>query len=162
MMIAERIQALVHKLDVDAGTRWLNYAALVLAVAALAVWYDTHCYLNFSAPEAMDAAQVARNLSEGKGFTTEFVRPFSLYLIQKHNHAEPAGSLVSAKATDSAEIYGPHPDLANAPLYPLVLAGLMKIHTPDWKVEMHTPFWSEVAWESTPSLRLQCGLPLAP
>ena len=145
MMIAERIQALIHNLEVG-GARRLNYVALTLAVLGLGVWYDTHCYHNFNAPEAMDAAQVARNLSEGNGFTTEFIRPFSVYLIQKHNRAlmlEPTAGNNGTNLVDYAEIYGRHPDLANAPLYPLLLAGLLKIYTPDWNVEKHKSFWSD-------------------
>ena len=142
MITAERIQTLVHKLEVG-GARWLNVLALALIVLALAVWYDLHCYRNFSSPEAMDAAQVARNLSEGNGFTTEFIRPFSIYLLQQHNHAQVAGELSSTNAADPAEVYGRHPDLANAPLYPVVLAGLWKITQPDWKINLRKPFWSD-------------------
>src|SRR5580704_1536117 len=116
MMITERIQAVIHALEVS-GARWLNYVALTVMVVALGVWYDTHCYHNFSAPEAMDAAQVARNLADGKGFSTEVVRPFSVYLLQKHNRNQPASQASGTNAVDSAEVYGPHPDLANAPLY---------------------------------------------
>jgi hypothetical protein len=141
MMMAERIQWLIHKLEVG-GARRLNYLVLTLAVVSLAVWYDTHCYHNFAAPEAMDAAQVARNLSEGNGFTTEFIRPFSVYLVQKHNRALHPDQILSTNV-DFAQIQGRHPDLANAPLYPLVLAGLLKLHTPDWKVQMRKLFWSE-------------------
>src|SRR5665213_923243 len=142
MMTAERIQSLIHKLEV-AGARRLNYLALVLAVLCLAVWYDTHCYRNFASPEAMDAAQVARNLAEGHGFTTDFIRPFSVYLVQRHNHALHPGAIGSTNAMDFAQIQGRHPDLANAPVYPLVLAGLMKLTAPDYNVEMQKPFWSE-------------------
>ncbi len=138
MMIAERIQAVIHKLEVEGGPRWLNYLALTLAVLGLAIWYDTHCYHNFNAPEAMDAAQVARNLSEGSGFTTEFIRPFSVYLLKKHDHAWPPKQTAGTNTVDLR-----HPDLANAPLYPLVLAGLWKLHTPGWNVERRQPFWSE-------------------
>ena len=142
MMISERIQAAIHALEVRGG-RWLNYAVLTLMVLALVVWYDTHCYRNFNAPEAMDAAQVARNLAEGKGFTTEVVRPFSVYLLQKHNRNQAANQASATNALDTAEVYGPHPDLANAPLYPIVLAGLFKVASPDWKVELHKAFWSD-------------------
>ena len=38
----------------------------------------------------MDAAQLARNIAEGKGYTTLFIRPFSLYLVQSHNEAKHA------------------------------------------------------------------------
>src|ERR1039457_1262552 len=137
MMMAERIQMLIHKLEVG-GARGLNYLALTVAVLSLAVWYDLHCYRNFSAPEAMDAAQVARNLSEGNGFTTEFIRPFSVYLLKKSTHAWPPKQTAGTNTVDLR-----HPDLANAPLYPLVLAGLWKLHTPDWTVERHQSFWSE-------------------
>lgn len=143
MMIAERIQALIHKLEVEAGTRWLNYLTLTVAVLSLAVWYDLHCYRNFASPEAMDAAQVARNLSEGNGFTTEFIRPFSLYLVQKHNRTLHPNEVSSTNAVDFARMHGRHPDLANAPVYPLLLAGLMMVHAPDWGVETQKPFWSE-------------------
>jgi len=141
-MIAERIQALVHALDIGAARR-LNYVALVVAVVSLMVWYDLHCYRNMSAPEAMDAAQVARHVAEGKGFSTDFIRPFSIYLVSKHNHAALAGQASGTNVVDYAKMYGNHPDLANAPLYPLVLAGMMKIHTPPWEVQTRELFWSE-------------------
>jgi len=143
MFTAERIQALIHRLETGIGARWLNTLALALIVLALAVWYDLHCYRNFNSPEAMDAAQVARNLSEGNGFTTEFIRPFSIYLLQQHNHALVANQLSSTNMVDSAEVYGRHPDLANAPLYPVVLAGLWKITQPDWKIDLRKSFWSD-------------------
>jgi len=143
MMIPDRIQALIHKLEVEGGARWLNYVTLMVAVMALAVWYDTHCYVAFRSPEAMDAAQVARNLAEGKGFTTEFIRPFSIFVLQKHNHAQAANPAAGTNTVDYAKVYGPHPDLANAPLYPLVLAGLFKLVSPEWPVELHKTFWSD-------------------
>ena len=143
MLIADRIQALIHYLELDAGRRWLNYVALTLAVMALALWYDTHCYVSFSAPEAMDAAQVARNLSAGGGFSTEFVRPFSVHLLQARRHAHTASSLLATNDADAAALAGRHPDLANPPLYPLVLAGLLKLGGPDYKVELHQSFWSD-------------------
>jgi hypothetical protein len=141
MIITERIQTLIHALEVK-GSRWMNYAALMLAVLALALWYDTHCYVDFSAPEAMDAAQVARNIAEGRGFTTQFIRPFSVRLLQKHNHAAPAQPS-SSNSPGAARLNGDHPDLANAPLYPLVLAGLMALHMPAWPVEVNKPFWAD-------------------
>jgi hypothetical protein len=142
-MIAERLQTFIHQLEVERGVRWLNYAVLTLVVLALAVRYDTHCYRNFSSPEAMDAAQVARNLAEGNGFSTQCIRPFSIYLVQKHNHARAASMSPGTNATDFAQLYGPHPDLANAPLYPVVLAGLFKISSPSWKTESNKSFWGD-------------------
>lgn len=140
-MILERIQAAIHKLEVDSGARWLNYLVLALAVLALGVWYDTHCYHSFKSPAAMDAAQVARNLAAGKGFSTECIRPFSIYLLQRHGGLAAAAGGSATNIVDSGRVYGPHPDLANAPLYPALLAGLFKITSPEWKLELEKPFW---------------------
>ncbi len=86
----------------------------------------------------MDAAQVARNVAEGRGYTTDFIRPFNIYLLQKHNR-----EIQATNAVDCAPTNGAQPDLANAPVYPTVLAGLMKMWTPDWTAELRKPFWSE-------------------
>jgi hypothetical protein len=141
MINGERIQALIHALDIGAGSRWLRWFLLAVAVLALAVFYDLMAYRSFSAPEAMDAAQVARNLAGGRGFSTDCIRPFSIYLVRQHNLAAHPDWLTATNA-DPACLDGPHPDLANAPLYPAVLAGLMKLHPQKWPVDLRQPFWS--------------------
>src|SRR5665647_2367703 len=95
MMIADRIQTLIHATEVGGGARWLKYISLAVALVALVGFYDLRAYRNFSSPEAMDAAQVARNVAEGRGYTTEFIRPFSLYLVQKHNRVVHPGEILS-------------------------------------------------------------------
>src|SRR6267142_2092118 len=84
MPSSETIQMLIHKMEVGTGSRYLRYFALIIGVVGLALIYDLRAYRNLSAPEAMDSAQLARNISEGKGYSTLFLRPFSLYLVQKH------------------------------------------------------------------------------
>jgi hypothetical protein len=140
MQIQEIIQATIHKLEVGGGARFLRVAALVVAILTLAVAYDSRAYRNFSTPEAMDSAQLARNIAEGKGYTTLFIRPFSLYLVQSHNEGKMAGALTNA---DFAQIETAHPDIANAPVYPLALAGLMKVRPFHYPVELDKPFWSD-------------------
>ena len=143
MFIAERLQAAIHQMEVGFGARIIRWLLSLVALATLLMLYDTRAYHSFSSPEAMDAAQVARNLSEGHGFTTDFIRPFSLYLVQKHSQAVNPEGIFSTNLTDAARIYTAHPDLANAPLYPMVLAGMMKTWTPQWQVNLRKPFWSE-------------------
>jgi len=142
MYIGEWVQHLIHKLEVGAGQRVLRITVLGLVVVGLVVWYNLRAYRNFSAPEAMDTAQLARNIADGKGYTTLFIRPFSLYLVQKNNQAKQAGAPVTAGA-DFAQIQTAHPDLANPPVYPTVLAGLMKVLPFHFEVETKKPFWSE-------------------
>src|SRR5882672_5345924 len=69
----------------------------------------------------MDAAQLARNIAEGKGFTTSFIRPFSLNLLSKQ-----AAKSSSPTLTNNVSIPARHPDLANAPIYPTLLAAVLK------------------------------------
>src|SRR4051812_44912188 len=133
MRIAEIIQTTIHRLDVGTGQRYLRIVILGLVILAQAIWYDSCAYKNISTPEGMDAAQLARNLSEGKGYTTQFIRPFSLYLVQEHNQSATA---VGTNAPDFARIKTAHPDLANPPLYPVMLAGLMKVFPFEFPVEL--------------------------
>ena len=142
MYIGEWVQNLIHKLEVGAGRRVLRNALLTLMVMALAVLYDLRAYRNFSTPEAMDTAQLARNIADGKGYTTSFIRPLSLYLVQRNTEARQAGAPVRAGA-DFAQIQAPHPDLANPPVYPVMLAGLMKVLPFHFDVETMKKFWSD-------------------
>ena len=125
---------MIHKLEEGAGARYIKFAALVLLVLGLVVLFNWRCYKNFGTAEAMDAAQVGRNLSEGKGFTTRFVRPFSVYLLT--NHAGVKG-LVQPDGTrpDASQLKGMHPDLANPPVYPALLSGLWKIAPSWWAIQ---------------------------
>jgi len=90
----------------------------------------------------MDTAQLARNIADGKGYTTSFIRPLSLYLVQRNTEARQAGAPVRAGA-DFAQIQAPHPDLANPPVYPVMLAGLMKVLPFHFDVETMKKFWSD-------------------
>lgn len=136
------IQDLIHKLEAGAGARVLRIVLLVLAILAMIFLYDLRAYKNFASPEAMDAAQLARNISEGKGFTTLFLRPFSLFLVQKHNQSKAGNGLAGADS-DFALIQTNHPDLANPPVYPVLLAGLMKVLPFHFTVEPQKVFWGD-------------------
>jgi len=91
----------------------------------------------------MDAAQVARNLAIGRGYSTEFIRPFSVYLLGKHSQRAMVGAAVDTNDVVRVSRRNAHPDLANPPLYPTVLAGLIKVCRPEWKAGTRAPFWSE-------------------
>jgi 4-amino-4-deoxy-L-arabinose transferase-like glycosyltransferase len=79
--------------------REVGYGALI-AVAALFIYlvYSSARAGDILDPAAMDYAQVARNIAQGEGFTTNIVRPMSLARVQNISH---------------------HPDLYHAPLHPL-------------------------------------------
>lgn len=134
------IQEWIYSLEEGGGRIWLTRFLVVLIAVFLGTVYHLTEFRNLNAPEAMDTAQIARNLSEKKGFTTQFIRPASLHLIQKR---------VMNRGQDGRGILRqPHPDLANPPVYPLLLAGWMKVapfkftimeQTSDGGFERHQP-----------------------
>jgi 4-amino-4-deoxy-L-arabinose transferase-like glycosyltransferase len=109
------LQDFIHKFETGPGARAVKFVAALLAMLGLAVWYDAAQFRNLYTIEGMDAAQLARNVSEGHGFTTDCVRPFALHLLQKHRK-------------DTAPLARERqPDVSNAPLYPLLLAVALKL-----------------------------------
>lgn len=119
------LQNALHKIEVGTGAGYLRIIAGVLVGVFLIVGYNLRAYRNFSTQEAMDQAQLARNLAEGRGYTTKFIRPFSMFLMQRA-HRERLDKLTTEQQADLCVIKTDHPDLANPPVYPLLLAGLMK------------------------------------
>lgn len=88
----------------DTATRKLLLIAVGFAPLALII--ALRAALGFGQllhPGAMDAAQAARNIAEGRGFVTSQLTPLSLY---------------------AADTDAPIPDVTNPPLYPLTLAVL--------------------------------------
>ena len=126
-------QDLIYKFEEGKGAGYIKVVLLALAVAFLFVTYNWRAYRNMATIEAMDGAQVARNLSEGKGFTTLCIRPLSVYLITNHSAGAVSVSPETGTA-DPARLKQMHPDLANPPVYPLVLAGLMKLVPFNWDI----------------------------
>ena len=76
----------------------------------------------------MEMAQLARNLARGKGYTTQSIRPLSIYLLRRQ---APPGQ--AADVLDR-----PVPDLSTAPAYPVLLAGLMAVLPFDF---VATQYW---------------------
>ena len=156
MPLRELLQRLIHMSEVGAGSRYLRFLVLGLAVVGLALVYNLRAYRNLATQEAMDSAQLARNIADGKGYTTLFIRPFSLYLVQSHNEAKHAAAPATTNL-DFAQIkYNPHPDLANPPVYPVVLAGLMTVRSFRYPVELMKPFWSDNShfWRYQPDFQI--------
>jgi Ca2+/Na+ antiporter len=120
------LQEIIRKLEVEGGTRYLRIMLGALAVLGLIGIYNWRAFQNLGSQEAMDQAQLARNLAQGKGYTTLFVRPFSIYLVKQH-YLDKHGLPHIGESVDMARLNNGHPDLANPPVYPVLLAGLMKV-----------------------------------
>lgn len=140
MSVQMKIQDWIHSIEEGNKAPYVKIILFCSVILFLGLVYDLRAYRNFGTPEAMDSAQLARNISEGKGYTTLCVRPFSLYLVQRHNMAKLGGTLETNKE-DFAKIQTAHPDIANPPVYPLVLAGLMKVLPFHYPLNTSGVFW---------------------
>lgn len=135
------LQEAIYRLEEGGGMKWFKIAAALLLLVLLAVGYNWRAFKNMNSPEAMDNAQLARNIAEGRGYSTWFIRPFSMFLLQKHER-EQSGAVALGTTSDSARVKGPHPDLANAPAYPVFLAGVMKVLPFRYEIpDKPQPFW---------------------
>ncbi|HSY09293.1 MAG TPA: glycosyltransferase family 39 protein [Candidatus Dormibacteraeota bacterium] len=134
------LQEWIYKMEQGSGARYVKIIAVGVSILALAFFYNFRAYRNFDTQEAMDAAQLAHNLADGKGYTTLFVRPLSIYLLQSHAEAGST-NVLAATNPDLARLKTTHPDLANPPVYPLVLAGLMKVLPFHFTINTKSSFW---------------------
>lgn len=108
------IQTAVWQIELGRGKVAVYWILLVLLALSLALVYTASEFRGLDKREAMDQAQLARNLARGEGFTTKVIRPLSLWHL-KNFSSDKDSRLLN------------HPDLANAPLYPLVLSGLFRL-----------------------------------
>jgi hypothetical protein len=88
--------------------------ALACVTAAFLWGYTAAQFNGLRHPEAMDQAQVARNLARGEGFTTQFIRPLSLWRLAERSSARDA-------------MVDHHPDITHPPAYPALLGALFCI-----------------------------------
>jgi len=109
----------IYHWEEGGGAKVLKVTAAILGFIALAALVDALAYPAqcFSNEEAMETAQLARNLARGKGYTTETVRPLSIYLLRKQAPPGQAADVLNR----------PVPDLATPPAYAVLLAGLMYV-----------------------------------
>lgn len=110
------LQDWVYNVEAGPIRIWLVRIALFLIVLGLSAWMGIREFNGLRTPEAMDLAQQARQLAEGKGFTTLLIRPLALWQVRA-NLGNQAPSVTA------------FPETLTPPLYPVVLAGCFKFGT---------------------------------
>lgn len=119
------LQDIIHKFEVGDGQRYVPIGAGILLFIAVLSIYNLREATGFASVEAMDTGQLAHNISQGEGFTTNFIRPINLGIYKKQHPNE---------LDDPMRLKGAHPDLRHAPLYPYILAGAMKLLPFDFSI----------------------------
>ena len=122
-----RVQEIIHSLEEGKWAKRIRGLVLLLLIGSLGLVYFLNLTRNFTAPEAMDAAQLARNIAEGRGYTTQFIRPLSLDILRQQG------------AVSDEELRSEFPDITNPPVYPMLLAGLMKVLPFEFEIDLQKP-----------------------
>ena len=106
------IQDTVHSLDIGVGQRVLRGVLLTVTLGAILLLYGGNQFSGLRYPEAMDQAQLGRNLARGEGYMTRFIRPLSMW--QELNCPRWRNAMLER-----------HPDLMNPPVYPILIGSLL-------------------------------------
>ncbi len=78
----DAIQRAVHALEAGGMVVWVRRALLGLAVVAVAVFYLMHEMRGLATSQAMDQAQIGREIAMGHGWRTKFIRPRAIGQLQ--------------------------------------------------------------------------------
>ncbi|MEP6809665.1 MAG: glycosyltransferase family 39 protein [Chthoniobacterales bacterium] len=108
---ADFIQRTVHALEEGGTAVWIKRVLVVVLVLGLSIFYMLHEFNGLATSQAMDQAQIGRNIASGLGWRTNFVRPLA------------AGQLQRAGKNVAQRIWY---DTYNAPLPPLVTAFVLR------------------------------------
>jgi hypothetical protein len=107
------LQDWVYNVEAGPIRLWLVRIALALMVLGMSAYVGIREFNGLRTFESMDLAQQARQLAEGKGFTTLLIRPLALWQVRAN--LESAAPPVTA-----------FPETLTPPLYPVVLAACFK------------------------------------
>jgi len=80
MAIETNLQTFLHAFEQGRVVVWIRGLIVVLLVGLLAVMWFGFKFNGFSTPEAMDQAQIGRQLAAGQGFTTLYARPLAMHV----------------------------------------------------------------------------------
>lgn len=110
------LQDWVYNVEAGPIRIWLVRIALFLLVVGLSAWFGIREFNGLRSFEAMDLAQQARQIAEGKGFTTLLIRPLALWQVRANlgSEAPPVSAF---------------PETLTPPLYPVLLAAVFKVGT---------------------------------
>jgi len=117
MALESAVQWFLHAFEQGALARWVRLVVVGMLMAGLALFWLLAKFNGFYVPDAMDQAQIARQIASGHGFTTQYARPLSLHLFAARG-----------------PVPDPLPEINQAPLGPLLGAAALLVTGTDPKV----------------------------
>ena len=110
MALETGIQWFIHTFEQGSIAVWVRRLLLTAVLAAVAAAWFTVKFNGFNDPDAMDQAQIGRQLATGQGFSTLYARPLALHLM----------------LTRTGQIRTPLPEANQAPLGPAINAVILR------------------------------------
>ncbi len=120
-----RLQDLVYNVEVGVGLILIKIFLYALFALACGFIYVGTQFNSFTRAEAMEQAQLARNFSETNRLTTKVVRPSSMRHLIENVMREGTREHRNPRIDD-------HPDIRNAPGFPVVIGTVFKVLKPDF------------------------------
>jgi len=108
------LQDWVYNVEAGPIRLWLVRIALALMVISMSAYLGIREFNGLRTSEAMDLAQQARQLAEGKGFTTLLIRPLALWQVRANLEA-------------NAPPVTAFPETLTPPVYPVLLGACFKM-----------------------------------
>lgn len=115
-----RIQDLVYNVDVGIGLRLIKFGLYVLFLMMVMVFYTASEFRGLRDAEAMELAQLGRNVMFHHRLMTQCVRPAGMWYLIEHVESENPRLNHNPQLMD-------HPDALHPPLYPFALAAGFKL-----------------------------------
>jgi hypothetical protein len=118
-----RVQTAVRSLDQGSLGAFVKAAIFAVLIASLSLLYLFVQFSGLATPDAMDQAQIARRLADGKGFTTDYIRPLALSVVHRQ---EGKGQI------DVSQF----PDFFQSPLHPWINSFGLRLIEGNWKMKL--------------------------
>ncbi|MEI6337249.1 MAG: hypothetical protein WCQ57_01540 [Verrucomicrobiota bacterium] len=118
-----QVQGAVHSLDQGYLSFFVKAAMIGALILVLALLYLFVQFRGLENSSAMDQAQIARNLAAGRGFTTDYIRPVALKIVQRQ--AGPDATKVDLSG---------FPDFTQSPLNPWINSFALRMIKGQWKM----------------------------
>ncbi|MEX1010185.1 MAG: hypothetical protein WEC72_02455, partial [Chthoniobacterales bacterium] len=80
MAIETNLQSFLHGFEQGRAAAWVRRLIVVTLLGLLATMWFVFKFNGFAVPEAMDQAQIGRQIASGQGFTTLYARPLAMHL----------------------------------------------------------------------------------
>src|SRR5437773_1252383 len=101
-------------MDMGAGVQFFRLGLFAILVLLVVLFYTGTQFYGLRDPQAMDLAQLGRNLARGRGYVTQNLRPLDVWYLNSIGRA----TLEQGHNTI--------PELWTPPMYPLVLSAAFR------------------------------------